>query len=56
MLVDFGDSGLRFREFDFPHEVEIQQPFQHVIELQIGENLLRPAQVFLIHSKLYSAC
>ena len=42
------DSGLRLHQLDLPRELEEKQPFCHVVELQINENLLQPEYVGVI--------
>jgi hypothetical protein len=44
MLIRCG-SGLRMRQFDLPNELDKKQPFRHVTELHLNENLLQPEQV-----------
>ena len=38
-------SGLRLRKFDLPDELDKKQPFCHVTELHLNENLMQPEQV-----------
>jgi hypothetical protein len=46
-----GDSGLRLHQLDLPQELEEKQPFRHVTELHVNENLLQPEQVSVFAAK-----
>ena len=45
--ADPEDSGLRLYQPGLPQELEEKQPFRHVVELHVNENLLQPEQVSL---------